>query len=105
MRQPNNKSINLSQENSNKWPTTFNSEPLIMTNLHLEAIKSDFPILNQKINNYPLVYFDNAATTHKPKKVINKISNYYIKINSNVHKMRSHIVLLDRRFEYLTKLV
>ena len=49
-------------------------------------IRSDFPILSQKINSRPLVYFDNAATTQKPLDVINRISDYYKKENSNVHR-------------------
>lgn len=49
-------------------------------------IRSDFPILSQQINNKPLVYFDNAATTQKPLDVINRISDYYKKENSNVHR-------------------
>lgn len=53
---------------------------------NFKKIKSDFPILNQKINGNPLIYFDNAATTHKPNSVIKKITEYYTKINSNVHR-------------------
>ncbi|HJN05334.1 MAG TPA: aminotransferase class V-fold PLP-dependent enzyme, partial [Bacteroidales bacterium] len=49
-------------------------------------IRSDFPILSQKINNKPLVYFDNAATTQKPLDVIKRISDYYKKENGNVHR-------------------
>ncbi|MBC8320494.1 MAG: cysteine desulfurase [Bacteroidetes bacterium] len=49
-------------------------------------IRSDFPILSQKVNNKPLVYFDNAATTQKPLAVINRISDYYKTENSNVHR-------------------
>ena len=49
-------------------------------------IKKDFPILNQEVNGYPLVYLDNAATTQKPQIVINTISDYYSKYNANVHR-------------------
>ena len=49
-------------------------------------IKSDFPILNQKINGHDLVYLDNAATTQKPKVVIDTINDYYRKTNSNIHR-------------------
>ena len=45
----------------------------------VETIRSDFPILNQEINGSPLIYFDNAASTQKPKSVITSISNYYKK--------------------------
>ncbi len=54
-------------------------------------IRKDFPILNQKVNNYPLVYFDNAATTQKPQIVINAINDYYSTINSNVHRGVHHL--------------
>jgi len=49
-------------------------------------IRNDFPILNQAINGYPLVYFDNAATTQKPKQVIDQMSHYYQNCNANVHR-------------------
>ena len=49
-------------------------------------IKSDFPTLNRKINGNDLVYLDNAATTQKPKSVINSVNEYYKKTNSNIHR-------------------
>ena len=49
-------------------------------------IRKDFPIFQRKIGNKPLVYFDNAATTHKPKQVIEAINNFYLKHNANVHR-------------------
>ena len=49
-------------------------------------IKSDFPTLNQKINGNDLIYLDNAATTQKPKSVINSVNEYYKKTNSNIHR-------------------
>ena len=52
----------------------------------ITKIRSNFPILSQKVNNKPLVYFDNGATTQKPLEVINKVSNYYSYENSNVHR-------------------
>lgn len=58
----------------------------IQTSLDINAIRNDFPILNQKVNDYDLIYFDNAATTQKPASVINAISNYYELHNSNVHR-------------------
>jgi len=54
--------------------------------ISFKKIKNDFPILKQKINGYPLIYFDNAATTQKPNIVIKKINEYYKKQNSNVHR-------------------
>ncbi len=52
----------------------------------LNKIRSDFPALNQKINERPLIYFDNAATTLKPEAVTDSIVSYYNSINSNVHR-------------------
>ncbi|MEM0272335.1 MAG: cysteine desulfurase [Thermoprotei archaeon] len=54
--------------------------------LDTERIRLDFPILSRLIHGKRLVYLDNAATTHKPKQVIDAISNYYSNINSNVHR-------------------
>lgn len=54
--------------------------------LDVEAIRADFPILQQQINDAPLVYLDNAATTQKPRAVIDAISDYYLKDNANVHR-------------------
>jgi cysteine desulfurase / selenocysteine lyase len=49
-------------------------------------IRKHFPILEQEINGHPLVYLDSAATSQKPQQVIDAISNYYEKDNSNVHR-------------------
>jgi cysteine desulfurase/selenocysteine lyase len=54
--------------------------------LDVNLIRSSFPILNQKINNKPLVYLDNAATTQKPQVVIDSITEYYTHLNSNIHR-------------------
>jgi len=54
--------------------------------IDIDKIRADFPILNQKVNGKPLVYFDNGATSQKPKEVIDAITNYYTTINSNVHR-------------------
>ncbi len=53
---------------------------------NVNELRKEFPILNQKINGNPLIYFDNAATNQKPLSVINSISDYYKTINSNVHR-------------------
>ncbi len=50
------------------------------------ALRADFPILHQEVRGLPLVYFDNAATTQKPKPVLEALRNYYEKDNSNVHR-------------------
>ncbi len=52
----------------------------------IHKIRADFPILSRQINGKPLVYFDNGATTQKPRQVIDRISNYYLNQNSNVHR-------------------
>lgn len=57
-----------------------------MDTLDIHAIRKEFPVLNQKINDFDLIYFDNAATTHKPKAVIEAISHYYEHDNSNIHR-------------------
>jgi cysteine desulfurase/selenocysteine lyase len=54
--------------------------------LDIETIRSQFPVLHQKVNGKQLVYFDNAATSQKPNSVINAISSYYEHDNSNIHR-------------------
>jgi len=54
--------------------------------LDLYRIREDFPILKRKINNHPLIYFDNAATTQKPKQVIGAIKEFYENHNANVQR-------------------
>ena len=57
-----------------------------MTDSEIEKIRKQFPILDQKIGRYPLTYLDNGATTQKPLCVIDAIRDYYLTINSNVHR-------------------
>ncbi|QDQ43072.1 aminotransferase class V-fold PLP-dependent enzyme [Methylacidiphilum kamchatkense] len=52
----------------------------------IEAYRKDFPILSLKINDYPLIYFDNAATSQKPFCVIEALSNFFLSANANVHR-------------------
>lgn len=52
----------------------------------LEECKLDFPILDQIVNDEPLVYLDNAATTQKPQQVLDILADYYQKDNANVHR-------------------
>ena len=54
--------------------------------LDIKKIRKDFPILSRKVNGYPLVYFDNAATSQTPKIVIDKIVDYYSNYNANIHR-------------------
>lgn len=54
--------------------------------LDIQKIRADFPILKQTVNGKPLVYFDNGASSQKPKVVIDAISKYYEEINANIHR-------------------
>ncbi|HFR3814205.1 TPA: cysteine desulfurase [Streptococcus suis] len=54
--------------------------------MDLERIRKDFPILDQVVNDEPLVYLDNAATTQKPQQVLDVLADYYQKDNANVHR-------------------
>lgn len=53
---------------------------------NIQKIRSDFPILSRKVNGYPLVYLDNAATSQKPQQVIDAIVDYYSNYNANIHR-------------------
>ena len=52
----------------------------------LNAVRRDFPILSERVNGRPLVWFDNAATTQKPQAVIDRLSHFYAHENSNIHR-------------------
>ncbi len=54
--------------------------------IDIEKIREQFPVLNRKINGYPLVYFDNAASSQKPLRVIERISEYYKNEHANIHR-------------------
>lgn len=54
--------------------------------IDIHHIRAQFPALHQEVNGHPLIYFDNAATSQKPKMVIDAIANYYNKENSNIHR-------------------
>lgn len=56
------------------------------TNFDIQAVRRDFPILQERVNGKPLVWFDNAATTQKPQVVIDRLSYFYQHENSNVHR-------------------
>ncbi len=49
-------------------------------------IRADFPILRESVNGHPLIYFDNAATSQKPRAVIDSLAHYYERDNANVHR-------------------
>ena len=52
----------------------------------INKIRADFPLLTQEVNGKPLVYFDNAATSQKPKVVLDALSDYYTTTNANIHR-------------------
>jgi cysteine desulfurase/selenocysteine lyase len=54
--------------------------------LDLERIRADFPILQRQVNGRPLIYLDNAATTQKPRQVIDALVDFYTTTNANVHR-------------------
>lgn len=60
----------------------------------VEGVRRDFPALNQRVNGHPLIYLDNAATTHKPQAVLDATSQFYGRDNSNIH--RAAHVLAER---------
>lgn len=64
--------------------TTFTEN--IQTKFDVEAIRQKFPALHQQVNGYPLVYFDNAATSQKPRSVIDALTHFYEKDNANIHR-------------------
>lgn len=53
---------------------------------NIEHIRAQFPILERKVNDHPLIYLDNAASSQKPKIVLEALENYYSKFNANVHR-------------------
>jgi cysteine desulfurase/selenocysteine lyase len=68
----------------------FNAQVPTLASAHpafdVQAVRRDFPILKERVNGQPLVWFDNAATTQKPQVVIDRISYFYEHENSNIHR-------------------
>ncbi len=60
--------------------------PQRKTTIDWSAFRRDFPILDQKVHGHPLIYFDNAATTQKPRAVVDALVHYYNFDNANVHR-------------------
>jgi cysteine desulfurase/selenocysteine lyase len=58
----------------------------VLDAVELEEIRDDFPVLRQRVHGKPLVYFDNAATSQKPRVVIEALNDYYQRYNANVHR-------------------
>src|SRR3989344_3930662 len=56
------------------------------TKIDIEKIRKDFPILKVKVHGKPLIYLDNAATSQKPRQVIDAMSHYYENYNANTHR-------------------
>ena len=57
----------------------------------LIRIRKDFPILDQKVNGKPLVYLDNAATSQRPSYVIDRINEFSLRINGNIHRATHYL--------------
>jgi cysteine desulfurase/selenocysteine lyase len=66
------------------------SMPVVPPSVHppfdVQAIRRDFPILAERVNGRPLIWFDNAATTQKPQVVIDRLAHFYAHENSNIHR-------------------
>jgi cysteine desulfurase / selenocysteine lyase len=62
------------------------SEAVQAAALDVQAVRADFPILHQSAYGKPLVYLDNAATTQKPRAVVDRLTRYYLHENANVHR-------------------
>ena len=66
----------------------------------------NFPILDTKVYGKPLVYLDNAATTQKPQQVTDELNNYYLTLNSNIHRGTHHLATLaTERYEAVRRQV
>ena len=61
---------------------------------NMQAIREDFPILNTQVYKHPLVYFDNGATTQKPRQVVEAMMNQYYTTNANVHRGVHHLSMV-----------
>jgi cysteine desulfurase / selenocysteine lyase len=71
-----------------------------MMPFNYQDIRKDFPILDQKVNKHPWVYFDNAATAQRPVQVIEKIREYSVETNSNIHRgTHSHAIKTTEAYE------
>ncbi len=67
-------------------PSVLKKQHVSKSSFNADLVKKDFPILQEQINGRPLIWLDNAATTQKPKSVIDRISSFYEHQNSNVHR-------------------
>jgi cysteine desulfurase/selenocysteine lyase len=82
------------------------TENYCVVSLDVKKIRKDFPILNKMVYDKPLIYFDNAATTQKPKQIIDEIGKIYSEENSNIHRGVHYLSdRLTSRFEDARKTV
>jgi len=71
-----------------------------MMSFNIKDIRKDFPILDQTVNNRPWVYFDNAATTQRPIPVVEKIHEFSLRTNANIHRgTHSHAIKTTEAYE------
>src|SRR5688572_23426564 len=66
--------------------TTFSSRKTTDAPYDIDALREQFPLLAQEANGHPLAYLDNAATTQKPKAVLDAVTQFYLHDNANVHR-------------------
>lgn len=71
----------------------------MLNDIELHQLRQQFPVLNQQVNDHPLIYLDNAATSQKPLCVLNAINTYYRDINANVHRA-SHALSAQATIAY-----
>lgn len=75
--------LDTQQLNSSQVPTLA---PSAHPPFDVHAVRRDFPILQERVNGRPLIWLDNAATTHKPQSVIDRLAYFYAHENSNIHR-------------------
>jgi cysteine desulfurase/selenocysteine lyase len=76
----------LPQPTADAKPDTVPQLPPSRGAFDVNAVRKDFPILRERINGRPLIWFDNAATTQKPQSVIDRLAHFYAHENSNIHR-------------------
>lgn len=69
----------------------------------ISSARADFPILKTMVNDHPLVYLDNAATTQKPQSVIDALVDYYTHYNSNIHRGNHSLAALATQAHETTR--
>jgi cysteine desulfurase / selenocysteine lyase len=86
--------------------TSAQSETRANTGFDVEAVRREFPILQQLVHGKPLVYLDSAATTQKPQCVIDAVKHYYERDNANVHRgMHELSNRATEQYEHVRRLV